>query len=171
MVIVRDNLFNCKEWLDSTSYQDFLAILKPATMGGIIIRHAYLAEYNTGCQALSRGSPFTGTAYYLAPNREAWDAAWARWATIVSKVPGFMGISGGPVVEDVDGCATSFLVFVGWETVELHDAYHHTEEFARLKYVLEEPVRGYAYYGHVCFRNEETGETKSLARPKEEAKL
>ena len=92
--------------------------------------------------ALSKGNPFTGTAYYLAPNREGWHAAWARWATIVSKVPDFMGISGGPVVEDVDGCATSFLVFVGWESVELHDAYHHTEEFARLKYLLEEPVRG-----------------------------
>lgn len=133
-------------------------------MGSITIRHAYLHEYHTGCQALARGSPFTGTAYYLAPDREGWDKAWARWQTIISKVPGFMGISGGPVVEEVDGHATSFLVFVGWESVELHDAYHHTEEFRNLKNVLLDPTKGYAYYGHVAFRNEQTGNLKSAVK-------
>lgn len=82
-----------------------------------------------------------------------------------------MGISGGPVVEDVDGCATSFLVFVGWESVESHNAYHHTEEFARLRHVLSDPVKAYAYYGHVCFSNEETGNLKSEVKVPASSKL
>lgn len=73
-----------------------------------------------------------------------------------------MGITGGPVVEEVDGHATSFLVFVGWETIEHHDAYHHTEEFKGLRNVLIDPTKGYSYYGHVAFQNEETGDLKSL---------
>ncbi len=167
---VRDTLANSKEWLDSASYQKFLGAIKPLSMGAIAIRHAYLHEYNAGCKALARGSPFTGTVYYLAPDRKAWDLAWARWQTIISKVPGFMGISGGPVVEEVDGHATSFLVFVGWESVEAHDAYHHTEEFRRLRGVLIGPTKGYAYYGHVKFQNEETGDLRSEVKVKE-AKL
>ena len=151
---VRDNLLNSKEWLDLPSYQTFLTILTPLTMGRPTIQHAYLAPYSPSCRALSHGSPITGTATYLSPRREAWDAAWARWQSIVAEVPGFMGIAGGPVVEDVDGARTSFVVFVGWESVEMHEKFHRSEGFRGVKHVLEEPVRGYVGYGHVCFRNE-----------------
>jgi hypothetical protein len=86
-----------------------------------------------------------------------------------------MGISGGPVVEPIDGCQTAFLVFVGWESVKHHDEYHHTEEFARLRGVLIEPTqgKGYAYYGHVRFCNEETGAQKSRVQeaPREQMPL
>jgi len=135
--------------------------MKVLTIGAITVRHACLHEYSAGCRALGRGAPFTGTAYYLAPGRAGWDAAWARWQTIIAKVLGFMGSSGGPMVEEVDGYVTRFLVLMGWETVELHDAYHRTEEFARLRDVLTEPTKGYAYYEHVRFYSE-GGDEKSL---------
>lgn len=44
-------------------------------------------------------------------------------------------------------------VFVGWETVELRDAYDRTEGFVRLRDVLMDPTKGDACYGVFVMRD------------------
>ena len=55
------------------------------------------------------------------------------------------------MIEEVDGCKDCYLVYVGWESIEAHEAYHHTEHFAKRRVVLGLGNGGYREYGHVCF--------------------
>jgi hypothetical protein len=104
----------------------------------------------------------TGTAIYLSTTT-AWDMAWANWVSIVQHVPGFMGIAGGPVIEAVNGCERGFIALVGWENVEVHDAYHHTKHFRDRRRILLDPAKDeYAYYGHIAFAHNEGEETGRL---------
>ena len=69
-------------------------------------------------------------------------------------VAGNMGIVGGNVLEEVDGKKDCYLVYVGWESVEAHDAYHHTEHFAKRRVVLGLGNKGYREYAHIKFEGE-----------------
>ena len=69
-------------------------------------------------------------------------------------MPGCMGIAGGEVLESVDGHEKSYLVYVGWETIEKHEEYHHTEHFAKRKVVLGLGNKGYREYAHMTFEGE-----------------
>lgn len=44
-----------------------------------------------------------------------------------------------------------YLVYVGWESVEKHEAYHHTKHFAEHRVILRCGNEGFAEYGHVVF--------------------
>lgn len=115
-----------------------------------IIRYAAVSEFSPGCKSLGKGAPVTGTAIYLSTTQE-WDAAWAKWVSIVQHVPGFLGIAGGPMIGEVDGHKNAFIALVGWENVEVHDAYHHTKHFRDRRRILLDPAEKYAYYGHLAF--------------------
>lgn len=55
------------------------------------------------------------------------------------------------MVEPVNGNENCYVVWVGWENVELHDAYHHTKDFRRRGPILLEHNKGWTEYGHVAF--------------------
>lgn len=98
----------------------------------------------------------TGTAIYLSTTPD-WDAAWAKWVSIVQHVPGFMGIAGGYMVGPVNGHDKAFIALVGWENVEVHNAYHHTQHFRDRRRILLDPCKGFNYYGHIAFGSSSTG--------------
>lgn len=114
-------------------------------------RHAYIEEFTPNSQALGKGAPFCGTAVYLDTD-EAWHVgAWPLWTHIVRHVDGCLGVTGGKVVESVDGHHNCYVVYVGWESIEKHDAYHHAKHFANRRVVLALGNKGWQEYGHVKF--------------------
>lgn len=110
-----------------------------------------MKEFTPNCQALGKGAPFTGSAIYVSTDAAWHDGAWPLWTHIVRYVDGCLGCAGGAVVEQVDGHANSFIVYVGWETIEKHEDYHHTNHFAKHKIILGKGNKGYREYGHVRF--------------------
>ena len=46
-----------------------------------------------------------------------------------------------------------YIVYVGWESVEKHEAYHHTKHFAKHRMILGLGNVGFAEYGHVVFED------------------
>jgi hypothetical protein len=150
MVVVRDTMedhLNFKLDPAGNKYDDLVGKL---AIGDAIIRYAVISEFSSGCESLGKGSPVTGTAIYLSTKPE-WDAAWAKWVSIVQHVPGFMGIAGGPIIGNVDGHENAFIALVGWENVEVHNAYHHTKHFKDRRRILLDPCQGFNYYGHLAF--------------------
>ena len=135
------------------------------------IRYARLTDLTPKSQALGRGAPFTGTAIYLKPTAAWNEGAWPLWTHIVRHIDGCLGCSGGPLsapVELLEGPVLAenrykqsevkkgekwdgYLVYVGWESVEKHEAYHHTKHFAEHRVVLRCGNEGFAEYGHVVF--------------------
>jgi hypothetical protein len=75
-----------------------------------------------------------------------------------------LGIAGGHVIEPVDGKERCFIALVGWENVEVHDAYHHTQHFYDRRRILLDPANdSYAYYGHIASSQEvKKGESSKL---------
>ncbi|KAF8846538.1 hypothetical protein BDZ45DRAFT_608827 [Acephala macrosclerotiorum] len=152
--VVRGLLSHHHAFLSSSAYAEFTNLLSTLTSSppGLTIRHALISSFSPQCKSLGLGAPVTGTAIYLSTT-PAWDMAWANWVSIVQNVPGFMGIAGGPVLEAVDGCERAFIALVGWENVEVHEEYHHTEHFRQRRRILLDPAEGgYAYYGHIAFQ-------------------
>lgn len=65
------------------------------------------------------------------------------------------------MVEPMEG-QLCFVVYVGWESVEVHDAYHHTKHFRDRVVILREHNTGYREYGHVVFAHSRTRPLASL---------
>ena len=151
--IVKDKLQTHFDFVESPAYTSFLDLVKPLTTTPLTVRHAQIREFSPPCASLGKGSPVTGTAIYRATT-DKWDAAWDLWSTIVPHVPGFMGIAGGHIIEEVDGYKNCFIALVGWENVEVHDHYHHTDHFRERRRILLDPAEGkYNYYGHLAFES------------------
>ena len=123
-----------------------------------------MKEFTPNCQALGKGAPFTGSAIYVSTDDTWHEGAWPLWTHIVRHVDGCLGCAGGKVVEAVDGHENSYIVYVGWETIEKHEAYHHTEHFAKRRMVLGLGNKGYREYGHIIFQGgrEKDGTTSKL---------
>lgn len=160
-IIVRDALQSHLDFVASPAYKEFEKTIGPLLSGQPIVRHAQVSEFSSQCKSLGKGSPVTGTAIYLSTD-ENWDAAWAKWVSIVQHVPGFMGIAGGPILETVDGHKNAFIALVGWESIEVHDAYHHTKHFRDRRRILLDPCHGFNYYGHLLFGSSSSGRTSRL---------
>lgn len=65
-------------------------------------------------------------------------------------VKGCLGCTGGWIAEPVEG-HEAYVVYVGWESIQDHDAYHHTKDFARKRVILGLHNSGWRGYGHVRF--------------------
>lgn len=153
---VRKTLLQHYGFITSANFHTFKKLAVQLTGGGeLTIRHAVLTENSPNCQALGKGAPVTGTAIYLGTD-EAWDAAWALWATIVPHVQGCLGISGGYIIEPIEGHERCFIAWVGWENVEVHSAYHHTEHFRERSIILRQGHKGFREYGHAAFNHTAT---------------
>lgn len=55
-----------------------------------------------------------------------------------------------------------YIVYVGWETVEKHEAYHHTKHFKEHAVVLRCGNAGFAEYGHIVFEGERIANSSKL---------
>ncbi|KAJ5176798.1 uncharacterized protein N7482_002675 [Penicillium canariense] len=89
----------------------------------LTVRHAMLAGFSPNPRSLGNGAPVPGTAIYQTPNLTGCKET-ELWTTIVQAVPECTGATA------VDGGACGgepVLVYVGWESVEVHDAYHYTK--------------------------------------------
>ena len=154
---VRSSLQDHLDFKTSPPYPKFERLLSNLVRGEIITRHAIFSEFSPNCASLGKGSPVTGTAIYLSTTPD-WDAAWAKWVSIVQHVPGFMGIAGGYMVGPVDGHDRAFIALVGWQNVEVHNAYHHTQHFRERRRILLDPCKGFNYYGHIALGSTNTEE-------------
>ncbi|KAH7418815.1 hypothetical protein BKA64DRAFT_655265 [Cadophora sp. MPI-SDFR-AT-0126] len=154
--IVRTLHEHHQTFLASPSCTTLTNLLKTLTTSPPTIRHALISEFSLSCKSLGKGAPVTGTAIYLKCT-EGWDMAWARWVAFVQTVPGFLGIAGGHIIEAVNRHERAFIALVGWESVAVHDAYHHTRHFKEegMKVLLDEAEGMYAYYGHIDFSHGE----------------
>lgn len=148
------SLLSSPEWAHLTQQLSNL-FTPPSTSSpsAITVRHAQISDFTPYPQGLGKGAPVTGTAIYLAVDDPAdgWERVWALWTTLISRVRGCLGCSGGWVVEPVDGHARCYTVWVGWESVEIHDAYHYTKDFWKKRVILGLHNLGWREYGHVAF--------------------
>ncbi|KAH7035867.1 uncharacterized protein B0I36DRAFT_382491 [Microdochium trichocladiopsis] len=131
----------------------------PTSQLPLSIRHVYLHPFTQPSPLGSRptlGLP-VGTAIYTGATETWYAGAWPLWTHIVRHVDGCVGIAGGRVAERVAGLGDGFMVFVAWESVAKHDAYHGTGHFAKYGVVLGHGHKGYVEYGHVVFRGAREG--------------
>lgn len=114
----------------------------------LVVRHTMMETFSSegGVRA-----PVMGTAIYLTPDQAGWTKTWELWTTIVATVPGCIGVRGGWMVEPVER-QPGYVVYVGWASVEVHDAYHGTRHFRQRASILREHNEGFREYGHVAFR-------------------
>lgn len=56
------------------------------------------------------------------------------------------------MVESAEG-SLCYVMYVGWESLEVHDAYQHTRHFHQRVVILREPNKGFREYGHVAFKH------------------
>lgn len=111
---------------------------------------------------MSPATPVTGSAIYVSTDETWHEGSWPLWTHIVRHVAGNMGIVGGKLLEQVDGRADCYLVYVGWESIEAHEAYHHTEHFAKRRVVLGLGNKGYREYAHIKFEGERVKQAARL---------
>jgi hypothetical protein len=173
---VRECLSHHYDFQKTPQYEKLQSIFKQLVVASStpFTRHAYIEEFTPDNKALGKGAPFTGTAMYLSTD-EAWHVgAWPLWTHIVRHVDGCLGVTGGRVVESVDGHHNCYIVYVGWESIEKHDAYHHTKHFWDRRVVLALGIHGWKEYGHVAFKGAREAkhiEKKETARTSRQMKL
>ncbi|KAJ5947546.1 hypothetical protein N7466_000561 [Penicillium verhagenii] len=149
----RDSLHQHYALLASPDWQQIiknLVSLGVSSATELTVRHAMISEFTPKPKSLGHGAPVSGTAIYLTPDPTGWEKTWALWTSIVSTVPGCLGVTGGWMVEPVEG-NLAYIVYVGWESIQVHDSYHHTKHFRQRAIVLREHNAGYREYGHVAF--------------------
>ncbi|ORY66111.1 uncharacterized protein BCR38DRAFT_522962 [Pseudomassariella vexata] len=149
--VVRNHLSQHQSLQSSPQYTSFQSLLQsliiPTTQP--LTRHALLEENTPNCCSLGKGAPVTGTAIYVGTDAAWHEGAWPLWTHIVRYVDGCLGCAGGKLLEPVDGYQNCFLVYVGWETIEKHEAYHHTEHFRQRYIILRSGNKGFREYGHL----------------------
>jgi hypothetical protein len=151
--VVRRTLDEHKKFLASSAHTEFEKLAHELTPGGeIITRHAYLHNMTANSRALT-DAPFTGTAIYIGIDSHCWDPAWALWSTIVPTWKGCEGVSGGYIIDDIEGHGEckAYIAWVGWETTEAHDELHHAQFFKDRRIILQQGHKGYREYGHVVW--------------------
>lgn len=186
--IVRPSMNEHREFLQSLTFRHVSAFLYSLASTGSsnpikAIRHASLIEQTPGCKALGRGAPFTGSAIYLRPTKAWREGAWPLWTNVVPNVDGNLGCAGGSILEPIelledpvllgeDGRQSGekpmrgtkwegYIVYVGWQSVEQHEAYHHTKHFSQHSVILRCGNAGFAEYGHVVFEGSREREASS----------
>ncbi|KAJ5146172.1 uncharacterized protein N7515_000736 [Penicillium bovifimosum] len=163
--IVRANLHQHYALLSSREWEQITTILKSLGVpdaSSLTVRHAMIAEFSPNPRSLGNGAPVTGTAIYLTADPAAWEKTWALWTGIVSSVPGCIGVTGGWMVEPVEGNSPCYIVYVGWESIEVHDSYHNTKHFRRRAVILSENNQGFREYGHIAFKHSRVRQEANL---------
>ena len=129
-----------------------------------LVRHAHLHAFTLPSPLTAPFPPFAGTAFYTRTTPTWHQGSWPLWTHIVRDIKGCVGIAGGSVEEDVDGQPDCYLVYVGWSSIEEHEAYHHTRHFEKRRVVLGLGNGGYREYGHIVFEGEREGGRGGMAK-------
>jgi heme-degrading monooxygenase HmoA len=150
---VRATLSQHQNFLYAHDLDQLLETFSPLTGNTTrpLIRHAHLHKFTDKSALVAPFPKFVGSAIYVSTTPTWHEGSWPLWTHIVRYVKGNNGIVGGSVEEPVDGRRNSYLVYVGWDSVEEHEEYHHTEHFAKRRIVLGLGNEGYREYGHVVF--------------------
>jgi hypothetical protein len=154
--IVKDTLEQHFEYLKSAEWKQALGVLAPLLDStreeDTIIRHGVFGHQSAKPRVLGPECPFAGTAIYMVNDPYGFQGAWQLWSTIIIKTKGCTGVTGGWLVDEKKhGSPFNFLVYVGWETMELHHEHHMTKEYRRQSTILDQCNTGYREYGHVKF--------------------
>ncbi|KAL4798041.1 hypothetical protein BDV19DRAFT_357752, partial [Aspergillus venezuelensis] len=148
VVVVRDSMNAHHAFLKSLIYNNFLSSLSPLSPSGNTskaptIYHASLSHFTKNPSTLSPPSPprpsfITGSAIYLTTSHPSFLKTWSLWTTLIPHIPGCLGCTGGFITESVDGhpAGAGYVVYVGWESIQAHEAYHTTKDFRRKGVVL-----------------------------------
>ncbi|KAL4907255.1 hypothetical protein BDW74DRAFT_176037 [Aspergillus multicolor] len=169
VVVYRNKMSQHTSFLSSRPWLSLQQILEPlyesSSEKNVSVLHAQLQDFTSNARTLLN-APVTGTAIYTATSVHGWEKVWALWTTIVPEVKGCLGCTGGwveslpqPPAEEgkSDGGekkregVREYVVYVGWESIQDHDAYHHTKDFARKRVILSLHNSGWRGYGHVRF--------------------
>jgi hypothetical protein len=168
MRTVRTDLAQHRNFIYSASYDRFLSLVRPLLTPNSpapFARHVRLTHFTPDRPSpVSPSSPVTGSAIYLSTDATWHEGAWPLWTHIVRHVSGCVGIAGGELLEEVDGHKRCYLVYVGWESIEKHEEYHHTEHFAKRRIVLGLGNKGYREYAHMKFEGERIGALGTMAK-------
>jgi hypothetical protein len=159
---VRANLHQHYALVSSREWEQIITILKSlgvSDASSLTVRHAMIAEFSPNPRSLGNVAPITGTAIYLTADPAAWEKTWALWTGIVGSVPGCIGVTGGWMVEPVEGSSPCYIVYVGWESI---DSYHHTKHFRRRAVILSENNQGFREYGHIAFEHSRARQEANL---------
>lgn len=95
-------------------------------------------------------APLTGTALYLFTTEVFTDLVWPLWTHIVRHVPGCLGITSGKVLDHESG-HDAFLVYVGWESLEVHSKYWEDPGLDDKRGILDMGNGGRIEFCHVVF--------------------
>lgn len=148
--IVRNTLEQHKAFHESDSGRLFKMSLQSLMESGPELQaHHVVLETVTGSPL---SAPFTGTALYLSTNEVFTDLVWPLWTHIVRHVPGCIGVMSGKVLDHKSG-HEAFLVYVGWESLELHSAYWEDPGLDDKRGILDMGNRGRTEFYHVVFNN------------------
>ncbi|KAL4948367.1 hypothetical protein BDW69DRAFT_189330 [Aspergillus filifer] len=168
VTIVRDSMDAHHTFLNSPVYNTFLIALSPLSpqiQKKPTIYHTSLSHFTKNPSTLSyspncitsRSKPakdfVTGTTIYLTTSPASFLKTWKLWTTLIPPIPGCLGCTGGFISESVDGhpAGQGYIVYVGWESIDAHEAYHTTRDFRRKGVILSLWNRGWRGYGHVRF--------------------
>ncbi|RVX72574.1 hypothetical protein B0A52_03970 [Exophiala mesophila] len=158
--VVRAHLSQHYDFVNSSRYPDFLAALPTTPVSTPssppLTRHTQLQAFTPSAltRALSPSTPVTGSAIYISTTPTWHEGAWPLWTHVVRYVDGCLGCVGGKVLEKVDGFDNCYIVYVGWESIEKHERYHHTKHFEQRRVILGLGNAGYREYGHIKFEGQ-----------------
>lgn len=101
--VVRQTMAEHHHFEQSSAFTKFDRLAHDLSPGAELpIRYTYLHDMTPNSRAL-RDAPFTGTALYIGIDSHCWDPAWALWSTIVPNWKGCVGVSGGYIIDDLEG--------------------------------------------------------------------
>ena len=84
------------------------------------------------------------------------------WTIILPTIEGSQGIAGGYIVEPLYGHDRCYVVWVGWDSPEVHERYHGTKHFRKNGTILQHGNEGFREYGHVAFTNSRSRPSEKL---------
>ena len=116
-----------------------------------IVRHALMQDFSAsedGC--LARRAPVTGSALYLNSTEVFHSYSWPLWTHIVRHAPGNKGVAGGRVIDHENG-HDAYLVYVGWDTNDSHQAFRKSSACADRRVILTLGTDQQTEYYHTVF--------------------
>lgn len=149
--IVRQTLSQHQDFQASEGGREFSSLLSRLVRTGTepVIRHVLLQD-TVPQNGIAHEAPLTGSAIYVNSNEVYSDYAWPLWTHIVRHAQGNRGVAGGRVIGSEDG-KEAYLVYVGWETNDHHQAFRKSPACADRRVILTLGNDGQHEYYHIVF--------------------
>lgn len=151
--VVRSTLEEHQAFHASAAGERAKAVLWELTNVKPTIRHALMQDFSAsedGC--LARHAPATGSAIYLNSTDVFHSYSWPLWTHIVRHAPGNKGVAGGRIIDHENG-QDAYLVYVGWDTNDSHQAFRKSPACADRRVILTLGTDEQTEYYHTIFEN------------------